>query len=91
MSTRKQVLREAYRKLSSIQVFSSRSVIQDSRENAEAKFMGRLNIARPSEINPAEMAVLASKETLHTLGPVPPSMTTRVIGKEINLGSTCNF
>ena len=47
--------------------------------------MGRLNIARPSEINPAEMAVLASKGTLYTLGLVPPTMTTRGIGKEVDL------
>ena len=91
MGTRKQVLRELCRKLSSIQVFSSRSLIQDSRENEVNQGTRRLNIARPSGSNPTEMAVLASKGTLHTLGPVPPSMTTRVIGKEINLGPICNF
>ena len=84
-------MREVYRKLSSIQVFRSRSLIQDSRKNELSQVAGRLNIARPSGINPAEMAVLASKETLYTLGPVPPTMTTRVIGKEVDLGPTCNF
>ena len=68
-----------------------RPLIQDSRENEVSQVAGRLNIARPSGSNPTEMAVLASKGTLHTLGPVPPSMTTRVIGKEINLGPICNF
>ena len=84
-------MREVYRKLSSIQVFRSRSLIQDSRENEVSQVAGRLNIARPSGSNPTEMAVLASKGTLHTLGPVPPSMTTRVIGKEVELGPICNF
>lgn len=60
-------------------------------ENEVIQVAGRLNIARPSGINHTEMAVLASKETLYTLGPVPPSMTTRVIGKEINLGPICHF
>ena len=91
MGTRKQVLRELYRKLSSIQVFRSRSLIQDSRENEVSQVAERLNIARSSGSNPTEMAVLASKETLYTLGLVPPSMTTRVIGKEVDLGPICNF
>ena len=77
--------------LSSIQVFRRRSLIQDSRENGVSQGTRRLNIARPSGSNPTEMAVLASKGTLHTLGPIPPSMTTRVIGKEVDLGPICNF
>ena len=84
-------MREVYRKLSSIQVFRSRSLIQDSRENEVSQVAETLNIARSSGSNPTEMAVLASKGTLHTLGPVPPSMTTRVIGKEVDLGPICNF
>ena len=84
-------MREVYRKLSSIQVFRSRSLIQDSRENEVSQVAERLNIARSSGSNPTEMAVLASKETLYTLGLVPPSMTTRVIGKEVDLGPICNF
>lgn len=75
----------------SIQVFRSRSLIQDSRENEVRQVIERLNIARPSKINHTEMAVLASKGTLHTLGPVPPSMTTRVIGKEVDLGPIDNY
>ena len=65
--------------------------MQVSRENEVRQVASRLNIARPSESNPTEMAVLASKGTLHTLGPVPPSMTTRVIGKEVDLGPIDNY
>ena len=65
--------------------------MQVSRENEVRQVASRLNIASPSGNNPTEMAVLASKETLYTLGTVPPSMTTRVIGKAINLGPICNF
>lgn len=65
--------------------------MQVSRENEVSQVVGRLNIASPSGNNPTEMAVLASKGTLYILGPVPPSMTTRVIGKEVDLGPICNF
>ena len=60
-------------------------------ENEVSQVAGVLNIARPSGSNPTEMAVLASKGTMYTLGPVPPSMTIRVIGKEVDLGPICNF
>ena len=68
------------------------SVEENAREMVKLAFseLG-LNIARPSGSNPTEMAVLASKGILNTLGPVPPSMTTRIIGKEVDLGSICNF
>ena len=65
--------------------------MQVSRENEVRQVASRLNIASPSGSNPAEMVVFASKGILNTLGPVPPSMTTRVIGKEVDLGAICNF
>ena len=65
--------------------------MQVSRENEVRQVASRLNIASPSGNNPTEMAVLASKGILNTLGPVPPSMTIRVIGKDINLRPICNF